>query len=118
LETVIYVDASFSKDTDSRIAWYNETSDKSFFTKLDCVDSFRCEFQAVLRALEYHKELSEITILMDNQVVADQLTHKSGINHEDALNVAKKIWDLTSDKKVRFLWIPRKQNKAGKMLGS
>lgn len=117
-ENIIYVDAGYRMESGGHIAWFNETTGQPFHTKLDCADSFRCELQAVFRALEDHKEALEIAILLDNRTVADQLNRKAGINDDDIRDLCFKIWNLARGKKVRFLWIERKQNKAGKMLGS
>jgi ribonuclease HI len=87
----------------------------------DGIDSFRCEVKAVLRAVQDHKEIMETTelrFLLDNKIVIDQLRRKAAINHEDTRSDFLEIWNLTAGKKVIFGWIPRKQNKAGKMLGS
>lgn len=121
MEYVIYVDAGYRKGTGGHISWLNQTTGKRFYAKLDCKDSFQCEVQAVLRAIQDHKELLEtyeILILVDNRTVADQLNSKAGINSEEARRNFLKIWELTAGKKVRFGWIERKQNKAGKILGS
>ena len=118
---VIYVDAGYREGVGGHISWFNETTGKRFYEKRDCKDSFRCEYEAILRALEDHEEIiesNEINILMDNQTVANQLNNKFGINQNDTRDTALKIWDMSGGKNVRFLWIPRKQNKAGKMLGS
>lgn len=121
MEQIIYVDAGFSEGKGGQIAWYNETTDTSFYDKCDCADSFRCEVKAVLRAVQDHKEIMDTTqlrFLLDNEIVVDQLNRKAGINQDDTRSDFLKIWNLTSGKKVVFGWLPRKQNKAGKMLGS
>jgi hypothetical protein len=63
-------------------------------------------------------EGTEIESLMDNQIVQKQLNRKYGINDDNTREIAMKIWEITAGKTVRFQWIPREQNKAGKMLGS
>jgi len=121
LNYVIYVDAGYGEKIGGHIAWYNETTGKRFYEKRNCADAFRCELEAVIRALEDHKELmenNEIHILLDNKAVADQLNSKSGINHDDVRSTAMQIWGIAGGKKVTFQWVPRDQNKAGKMLGS
>jgi ribonuclease HI len=116
----IYVDAGF-KENSGHISWYNKTTDKTFYEKRMCKDSFICEYEAIIKALEDHKDIienNEVEILMDGRTVADQLNRKAALNRDDIREMAMKVWGLTSGKKVRFQWIPRKQNLAGKMLGS
>jgi ribonuclease HI len=119
---VIYVDAGWKDGVGGHIAWFNKTTGKSFYEKRNCVDSFRCEYEAVLRVLEDHKELIEqkepVEILMDNETVIKQLRREYGINRDDTREIAVKIWSIVGGTNVRFLWISRKLNKAGKMLGS
>jgi ribonuclease HI len=119
LRHIIYVDGGYS-GKGGHIAWLNDTNGKRFYEKRNCIDSYRCELEAVLHAMEDHKQImedNEISILIDNRTVADQLNSKSGINNDDSRNLALKIWEL-GGKRVIFLWIPREQNKAGKILGS
>lgn len=120
VEHIIYVDASFRKDSASQICWFNETTGKRFLGTTNSKDSYRCEVQAVLQALEDHKNVLETTsirILLDNEALANQLNSKAGINQDDTRVELMKIWNLAG-KKVVFQRVPREQNKAGKMLGS
>ena len=120
MKYVIYVDAGYREGVGGHIAWFNKTANKKFYDKRECKDSFRCEYEAVLQALKDHEQLiqdNEIEILMDNETVAKQLNKKYAINSEDSRQMALKIWSM-SEKNVRFLWIPREDNKAGKILGS
>lgn len=120
---VIYVDASYrQQDGNGHISWVNDTTGKHHYDpNVNCANSHICELYAVLRALEAHKEVLEtdqLNILMDNEAVAGQLNSKMGINGKEARSLVLKIWSLTEGRKVSFLKIPRKQNKAGKLLGS
>lgn len=118
----IYVYAGYRPGVGGHIAWFNKTLGKGFYEKRNCNDAFRCEYEAILRVLEDHKNIvnegTEIEILMDNQTVQKQLNRRYGINDDNTREIAMKIWDMTAGKNVRFQWIPREQNKAGKMLGS
>jgi ribonuclease HI len=118
---MIYVDASFKKGGMSEIAWFNETTGKSFHEKRNCLDSFRCEYEAIIRALEDNKDAIQndvVTPLTDNETVANQLNHTDAINKEDIREMAFKIWGMIAKKNVTFLYVPREKNKAGKILGS
>jgi ribonuclease HI len=121
LQTV-YVDAGYKEGVGGHISWFNKTTAKDSYNRIDCKDSFRCEYEAILKALGDHIEivnsLTEIEFLIDNQIVQKQLNRQSAINDEETRRVALKIWEMIAGKKVRFQWIPREQNKAGKILGS
>jgi ribonuclease HI len=85
------------------------------------------EFQAVMIALDdVLKRLSEketVELYCDRQVVVNQLNHEAGIKEKTILKMADKIWKLAlqarkeKEIEVRFLWVSRKKNPAGKMLG-
>lgn len=84
---------------------------------------FRCEYEAILYALDRVKDAvegGELEVRIDNEVVVKQLNHESGINEEDVRKRALKVWEWCRKKenKVTFVRVPRKENKAGKILGS
>ena len=119
---VIYVDAGFSKGK-GKLAWYDETTGKSSFKTSSCSDSFRCEYAAIVFALEKCKDIKkgdDVEIRLDNEVVVKQLNHESGINDDDVREMALRIWEWADKKegKVAFRRVPRRENKAGKILGS
>ena len=66
---------------------------KSFYEKRECKDSFRCEYEAVLKALADHQELlnkqgEELEMLMDSQTVQKQLNRQYGMNDDDTREIA------------------------------
>ena len=119
---VVYVDAGFSNGQ-GRLAWFDETTQDHGYKKADCKDSFRCEYAGVKFMLGDCKDIKdgdELEVRIDNEVVAKQLNHDSAINDEDVRNDAFKIWDWSKKRRVttNFVRVPRKENKAGKILGS
>jgi ribonuclease HI len=86
------------------------------------------EFQAMMIALDdVLKRLSDketVELYCDRLVVVNQLNHKAGIREKTILKMADTIWDLAfqarkeKEIEVRFLWVSRKENPAGKMLGT
>ncbi|SRR6266571_2164687 len=86
------------------------------------------EFQAVMVTLDdILKGLQEketVELYCDRKAVVDQLNHKAGIKEKSVLKIADKVWDLAlqarkeKEIEVRFLWVSRKENPAGKMLGT
>jgi ribonuclease HI len=122
LKHVIYVDAGFSNGK-GRLAWFNETTGNSDFRPSKCRDSFRCEYAAIVYTLGHCNDIKvrdEVEIRMDNEVVAKQLNHDSSINDDDIRTEAFRIWGWGRKKnnKVTFVRISRRENKAGKILGS
>jgi ribonuclease HI len=122
LKHIVYVDAGFSNGK-GRLALYDQTSEKAHYKASDCKDSFRCEYEGILYALGRFKDLGksdELEVRIDNEVVARQLNHESGINDEDVRKRALRIWGWSRKRgcKVTFVRVPRKENKAGKILGS
>ena len=122
MKHIIYVDAGFSNGK-GKLACYDETTGKTHYKASDCKDRFRCEYEAILYALDRFKDFGksdELEVRIDNEVVARQLNHESGINDEDVRKQAFRIWEWSRKRgsKVAFVKVPRKENKAGKILGS
>ena len=121
---IVWVDAGYRKDEGGHIAWYNETTNQKFRGVSDCGDSFRCEYAAVIHALNNLAEFlggDEIEIRADNETVVSQLNLEYAFNKEDLRLLAEEIWKIVKNKfngKVKFFWVPRGKNKAGKILGS
>ncbi len=105
------------------VAWFNKTTGKSFYEKRDCVEqTFAVSMRRSSEALEDHKESIEkddkFEVLADNETVVRQLDRRYEINRDVTREMAVKVWEITGGGNIRFLWIPRDLNKAGKMLGS
>ena len=81
------------------------------------------EYRAVLFALERLVNVYYLEILSDSQLVVNQLNREWHIRNDNLRQLAQKIWNNIATRKAKhgckitFTWIPREQNKAGKMLG-
>ena len=122
LKRVIHVDAGFTNGQ-GRIAWFDEATNKSHFDRSNCKDSFRCEYVAIIHALEHIKGVKagdEIELRIDNEVVVKQLNHESAMNEDDIRKMALKIWEWGTKRNLALsvVRVPRSENKAGKILGS
>jgi ribonuclease HI len=120
---IVYVDAGYRVAKGGFIAWMNEATGQTFYALSNCEDSFRCEYVVILHFLEHAKGIrpnDEIEIRSDNDTVVNQLNHEDAINDDDIREFALRIWSLSGKlgSSIRFVWIPRARNKAGKMLGS
>jgi ribonuclease HI len=75
---------------------------------------------AIIIALKNFKDSTEeITIFSDSKNTISQLNHEFAINNEKLRDLAREAWSLIGTySKITLLWVPRKENLAGKMLGS
>lgn len=108
--------------------WYNETTGefrKHRTTRAKTVHE--AEFIAVIKAIQDNMMRVEsqdtIEIRCDRETVVSQLNHLAGIKDDAVRRLADSAWLLSYraklEKKVdiRFAWVSRKNNPAGKMLG-
>jgi ribonuclease HI len=120
---IVYTDGSF-KEGKGFISWFNETTGQKYYGSASCKDSFRCEYHAIIHALENMQGYNEgdmIQIWCDSDPLVKQLKLLNGINEDDIRQDAVKIWDIVARQyhgRVEFVWIPRGNNKAGKIHGS
>ncbi len=110
----IFVDGS----GDGRFCWYNETDNSYKSYKQESITNNEAEYLAILKALEEnHSE--EIEIFSDSEVVVNQLNRNYHIKEVRLRGLFDKVQEIIKKKniKVKFIWIPRGENKAGKYLG-
>lgn len=74
------------------------------------------EYLAVIKALKEFPDVDEI--FSDSQLVVNQLNGEWTIKEQRLFDLAEEVWNLVSyAQEVKFTWIPRKQNLAGRLLG-
>ena len=75
---------------------------------------------AIILALKKFVETNdEITVYSDSKNTVNQLNHEFAINNEKLRDLARESWVIIAKFSNLFIvWIPRKENLAGKMLGS
>lgn len=76
----------------------------------------QAEYKAIIAALRDNK-IDDIEIFSDSELVVRQLNHIYSIKNEKLRLLAQKVWELCEDRNIIISWIPRNQNKAGKILG-
>ncbi len=59
---------------------------------------------------------SPVLVCCDNEVVVKQLSRQFHIGNERLRKLAQRVWQMTQNVEVKFEWIPRADNPAGKML--
>lgn len=88
-------------------------------------DQSTIEILAILRALQYAVKVGSIyvTIYSDFKPCVKQLSHRASINNNSIRLIAYEIWALQANLSVKggyvkFMFVPRKKNPAGLILGS
>ena len=114
----IYVDGSGG--TKSGYGFFVKETGESFFEEKPGITNNQAEYLAIISALKKNENFdNEITIFSDSKNTVNQLNHEFAINNEQLRIFAQESWLLIPKiSKLKIKWIPRKENLAGKMLGS
>lgn len=110
----IYTDGS----GDGRMAWYNESTNKGWSGQEEGLTNNEAEYLAIYSALSAAED-KDVEILSDSDLAVNQLNRKYHIKKDSLRKLFDKIQDLINKKglNVKFVWVPREKNKAGKYLG-
>ncbi len=57
-----------------------------------------------------------VLVCCDNEVVVKQLSRQYHIGNERLRKLAQRVWQMTQNVKVKYQWVSRQENIAGKML--
>ena len=57
-----------------------------------------------------------VLVCCDNEVVVKQLSRQYHIGNDRLRKLAQRVWQMTQNVEVKYQWIPRNENLAGKML--
>lgn len=57
-----------------------------------------------------------VLVCCDSEVVVKQLSRQYHIGDAKLRKLAQRVWQMTKNVEVKYQWIPRKENLAGKML--
>jgi ribonuclease HI len=114
----VYVDGSGSPHC--KYGYLIDETGESHMEYHEGVSNNEAEYLAIITALNNNIEKDNfIVVLSDSQLVVNQINHKYGINSEKLRRLASQVWVLEKKyAKFELTWIPRSENKAGKMLGS
>lgn len=114
----VFVDGSGGPN--GGFGYFVKESGESFYEKKPDITNNQAEYMAIIAALRKFSGTDEvITIYSDSKNTINQLNHEFAINNDVLRELARVAWELIgkySDLKLQ--WIPRKENLAGKMLGS
>ena len=116
--TNIYADGSGGAK--SGYGFFVKETGESFFEEKPGITNNQAEYLAIISALQkYANSDDEIIIFSDSKNTVNQLNHEFAINNEQLRILAQESWLLIPKiSKLKIKWIPRKENLAGKMLGS
>ena len=114
----VYVDGAGGEK--SGYGFFIKETGESFYEEKLGITNNQAEYYAIITALKkFQDSLDEIIIFSDSKNTVNQLTHEFAINNEQLRILAQKSWLLIPKiPKLKIKWIPRKENLAGKMLGS
>ena len=112
----VYVDGSGGPN--GGFGYFVKETGESFYEKKPEITNNQAEYMAIIAALK-NLYYEEITIFSDSKNTISQLNHEFAINNEKLRELAREAWTLIGKfSKITLLWVPRKENLAGKMLGS
>jgi len=114
----VYVDGSGG--TDSGYGYFVKETGESFYEKKPEITNNQAEYLAIISALnKFVGSNQEIIIYSDSKNTVNQLNHEFAINNEQLRALAQEAWGIIAKfSNLSIVWVPRKENLAGKMLGS
>ena len=114
----VYVDGSGGSN--SGYGYFVKESGESFYEKKPELTNNQAEYLAIISALKKFVDSDEsIIIYSDSKNSVNQLNHEFAINNEQLRNLAREAWSIIAKfSNLSIQWVPRKENLAGKMLGS
>lgn len=74
------------------------------------------EYHGVIEALKNNRG-KNISIYSDSQLIVNQLNKNYKIKEPRLKVLAEKVWKLCEGRNVKFKWVPREKNFAGRILG-
>ena len=114
----VYVDGAGGDDPG--YGYYVKESGESFYEKKAAITNNQAEYLAIISALKkYVESTDEVIIYSDSKNTVNQLNHDYAINSEQLKELAREAWPRRAKfSNLKIKWVPRKENLAGKMLGS
>jgi len=118
MTVTVYVDGSGGPN--GGFGFFVKETGESFYEKKPDITNNQAEYMAIIAALRKFSDSNEsITIYSDSKNTINQLNHEFAINNDVLRELARAAWDLLGKiPDIKLKWVPRKENLAGKMLGS
>ena len=119
-QITIYTDGSGARPDGkgSGFAWLRADTGQKKISREDGLTNNQAEYRAILSALEFLPKESHAEIRSDSENTCCQLNGQRRVLDPNLAAVYDAIYDLIEGKQlvVRFVWIPRRQNLAGKLI--
>jgi ribonuclease HI len=118
----IYVDGGAG--IEPKYAYFVEKTGQTriVISKNKNITNNQAEYLAILRTLvDYQDSENPIIIKSDSKNTVNQINHQFAINNNELRKLALQIWSMIgqmTNQNIIFTWVPRKENLAGKILGS
>tara|TARA_Y100000590_G_scaffold181869_1_gene207236 strand:- start:24 stop:377 length:354 start_codon:yes stop_codon:yes gene_type:complete len=114
----VYVDGAGGEK--SGYGFFIKDTGESFYEEKLGITNNQAEYLAIISALKkFQNSSDEIMIFSDSKNTVNQLNHEFAINNEQLRLLAQEAWSLIPKiPNLKIQWISRKENLAGKMLGS
>jgi len=114
----VYVDGSGG--TNSGYGYFVKETGESFYEKNPNLTNNQAEYMAIITALKKFVDSGdEVKIFSDSKNTISQLNHEFAINNEQLRILAQEAWSIIGKfSNLSLIWVPRKENLAGKMMGS
>jgi len=118
MEVSVYVDGSGGEN--GGYGYFVKETGESFYEKKPDITNNQAEYLAIIAALKkFSNSNNQIKIFSDSKNTVSQLNHEFAINNEKLRDLAREAWEIIGKiPNLTISWIPRKENLAGKMLGS
>ena len=118
LKISVYVDGSGGSN--GGFGFFVKETGESFYEKKSEITNNQAEYMAIISALKKFVDSDdEVIIYSDSKNTVNQLNHEFAINNEKLRDLARESWVIIGKfSNLSIVWIPRKENLAGKMLGS
>ena len=118
MEISVYVDGAGGEK--SGYGFFIKETGESFYEVKSGLTNNQAEYHAIITALKkFQDSTDKITIFSDSKNTVNQLNHEFAINNEKLRELARESWVIIGKfSNLSIVWIPRKENIAGKMLGS
>ena len=114
----VFVDGSGGSN--GGFGFFVKETGESFYEKKPEITNNQAEYLAIISALKKFVDSDdEVIIYSDSKNTVNQLNHEFAINNEKLRDLARESWVIIGKfSNLSIVWIPRKENLAGKMLGS
>ena len=114
----VYVDGSGGAN--SGYGYFVKETGESSYEKKPNLTNNQAEYLAIINVLKkFVNSDDEIIIFSDSKNTISQLNHEFAINNEQLRVLAQEAWPIMGKfSNLTLTWIPRKENLAGKMMGS